>query len=58
LLIPDRFDRAIKIPNTYSTELDMIFKIHTKNKSLEDDFNLKTLAEVAKGFNGAETEYV
>ena len=33
-------------------------KIHTKNKPLSNDVNLKKLVEMAKGFSGAEIEEV
>jgi transitional endoplasmic reticulum ATPase len=58
LLRPGRFDRVIEVPNPDVTGVEMIFKIHTKDKPLADDVNLKTLAELAKGFSGAEIEEV
>jgi len=36
----------------------MIFKIHTKQKPLANDVDLKKLVEMAKGFSGAEIEEV
>ena len=58
LLRPGRFDRVIEVPNPDVTGVEMILKIHTKDKPLADDVNLKTLAEMAKGFSGAEIEEV
>jgi transitional endoplasmic reticulum ATPase len=58
LLRPGRFDRIIEVPNPDSYGIEMIFKIHTKKKPLEDNVDLKKLAEAAKGFSGAEIEEV
>ena len=58
LLRPGRFDRVIEVPNPDVVGIEMIFKIHTKDKPIADDVNLKTLAERAKGFSGAEIEEV
>jgi transitional endoplasmic reticulum ATPase len=58
LLRPGRFDRVIEVPNPDVAGIEMILKIHTKDKPLADDVNLKTLAEMAKGFSGAEIEEV
>jgi len=58
LLRPGRFDRVIEVPNPDVTGIEMILKIHTKDKPLAEDVNLKTLAEAAKGFSGAEIEEV
>lgn len=58
LLRPGRFDRVIEVPNPDAHGIEMIFKIHTKNKPLSDDVDLKKLVETAKGFSGAEIEEV
>ncbi|HUU49120.1 MAG TPA: AAA family ATPase, partial [Nitrosopumilaceae archaeon] len=58
LLRPGRFDRIIEVPNPDAHGIEMIFKIHTKEKPLEDNVDLKKLAEMAKGFSGAEIEEV
>lgn len=58
LLRPGRFDRVIEVPNPDAHGIEMIFKIHTKNKPLSDDVNLKKLVETTKGFSGAEIEEV
>ncbi|MCH9657966.1 CDC48 family AAA ATPase [archaeon] len=58
LLRPGRFDRVIEVPNPDSAGIEMILKIHTKDKPLAENVNLKTLAESAKGFSGAEIEEV
>jgi transitional endoplasmic reticulum ATPase len=58
LLRPGRFDRVIEVPNPDVSGIEMIFKIHTKDKPLAEGVNLKTLSELAKGFSGAEIEEV
>jgi len=58
LLRPGRFDRVIEVPNSDVVGIEMIFKIHTKDKPLAEGVNLKTLSELAKGFSGAEIEEV
>ena len=58
LLRPGRFDRVIEVPNPDVVGIEMIFKIHTKDKPLAGGVNLKTLSEMAKGFSGAEIEEV
>jgi len=58
LLRPGRFDRVIEVSNPDVAGIEMIFKIHTKDKPLADEVNLKTLSESAKGFSGAEIEEV
>ena len=58
LLRPGRFDRVIEVPNPDVVGIEMIFKIHTKDKPMADDMDLKKMAELAKGFSGAEIEEV
>ncbi len=58
LLRPGRFDRVIEVPNPDVIGIEMIFKIHTKDKPMADDIDLKKMAELAKGFSGAEIEEV
>ena len=58
LLRPGRFDRVIEVPNPNIKGIEMIFKIHTKDKPLSEDVNLKTISELSKGFSGAEIEEV
>ena len=56
LLRPGRFDRIIEVPNPDAVGIEMIFKIHTKDRPLAKDVDLKKLAEESKGFSGAEIE--
>ena len=58
LLRPGRFDRIIEVPNPDAVGIEMIFKIHTKDRPLAKDVDLKKLAEESKGFSGAEIEDV
>jgi transitional endoplasmic reticulum ATPase len=58
LLRPGRFDRIIEVPNPNAAGIEMIFKIHTKDKPLADDIDLKKISEMATGFSGAEIEDV
>ncbi|HJJ22910.1 MAG TPA: CDC48 family AAA ATPase [Nitrosopumilus sp.] len=58
LLRPGRFDRIIEVPNPDAAGIEMIFKIHTKDKPLAEDIDLKKISEMANGFNGAEIEEV
>jgi transitional endoplasmic reticulum ATPase len=58
LLRPGRFDRIIEVPNPDAAGIEMIFKIHTKDKPLAEDIDLKKISEMANGFSGAEIEDV
>lgn len=58
LLRPGRFDRVIEVPNPDSAGIEMIFQIHTKDKPLAEDVDLKKISELANGFSGAEVEEV
>ena len=58
LLRPGRFDRIIEVPNPDAAGIEMIFKIHTKDKPLTENIDLKKISEMANGFNGAEIEEV
>ena len=56
LLRPGRFDRQIyvNVPDVRGREA--IFKIHSRNKHLENDIDFKTLARLTSGFTGADIE--
>jgi transitional endoplasmic reticulum ATPase len=54
LLRPGRFDRVIKVPNPDEDGRVHILKIHTKKKPLADDVDFVKLAELSRGFSGAE----
>jgi cell division protease FtsH len=54
LLRPGRFDRRVVMDLPDINERDAILKIHTKNKPLDKDANLKTLAQRTPMFSGAD----
>ena len=54
LLRPGRFDRQITIPAPDLNGRLEILKLHSKDKKLADDVNLKDIAGDTSGFTGAE----
>ena len=54
LLRPGRFDRQITIAVPDAKGREEILKIHSANKPLGDDINLKDIATDTAGFTGAE----
>ncbi len=58
LLRPGRFDRTITIPLPDLRGREEILKIHSKNKKLAEDVNLKSIAGDTAGFTGAELENI
>lgn len=54
LLRPGRFDRHIEIPNPDVKCREEILKVHTKNKLLDSNVDLKKIAQATTGFSGAE----
>jgi cell division protease FtsH len=54
LLRPGRFDRRVILDLPDIQERDAILKIHIKEKPLEQNVNLRTLAERTPGFSGAD----
>ena len=54
LLRPGRFDRQITIAVPEAKGREEILKIHSANKPLGDDINLKDIATDTAGFTGAE----
>lgn len=56
LLRPGRFDRQITVGYPDIKGREEILKVHTKNKPLAPDVNLKTIAKTTAGFTGAELE--
>jgi transitional endoplasmic reticulum ATPase len=55
-LRPGRFDRLIYVPEPDEKARLEIFQIYTKNMPLAKDVNLHHLAEVTKGYSGADIE--
>ena len=54
LLRPGRFDRVIEIPMPNKDAITSILKIHTQGMSLDEEVNLKQIAELADGASGAD----
>ena len=56
LLRPGRFDRQIVVGYPDIKGREKILKVHTRNKPLAPDVNLKTIAKTTVGFTGADLE--
>ncbi len=54
LLRPGRFDRRIILDEPSMKDREAILKIHTENKPLANDINIKVVAERTPGFSGAD----
>jgi cell division protease FtsH len=54
LLRPGRFDRRVTMDLPDINEREAILMIHVKNKPLDADIRLRTLAERTPGFSGAD----
>ncbi len=58
LLRPGRFDRQIVVPAPDVVAREKILEVHSKNKKLADDVDLKIIAKNTSGFSGADLENV
>ena len=56
LLRPGRFDRQVYVGRPDSRGREDILAVHTKNKPLAEDVDLKVLAQATSGFTGADLE--
>ncbi len=56
ILRPGRFDRKIVIGTPDICGREEILTVHSKNKPLADDVNLKDIARTTAGFTGADLE--
>ncbi|EGT3615899.1 ATP-dependent metallopeptidase FtsH/Yme1/Tma family protein [Clostridium perfringens] len=56
LLRPGRFDRRILVGAPDVGGREAILKVHTRNKNLAEDIDLKVLAKITPGFSGADLE--
>lgn len=56
LLRPGRFDRQIVVSYPDIKGREEVLKVHTRNKPLASDVNLKTIAQTTVGFTGADLE--
>ena len=54
LLRPGRFDRQIHVGRPDVKGREDILKVHAKNKRLDGDVDLKTIARVTPGYTGAD----
>jgi cell division protease FtsH len=54
LLRPGRFDRRVVIDPPDINDREAILSIHAKNKPVEDDVNIRRIAERTPGFSGAD----
>jgi cell division protease FtsH len=54
LLRPGRFDRQVVLDLPDIKDREEILKVHSKNKPLAKDVNLRTIAERTPGFSGAD----
>jgi len=58
LLRSGRFDLMLELPKPDQKAREEIFKIHTKNKPLAKDVDLKRLAMETEGKTGADIEFI
>ncbi|HHV24789.1 MAG: CDC48 family AAA ATPase [Methanosarcina sp.] len=58
ILRPGRFDRLVFIGSPDRKGRLKIFRIHTKDTPLAEDVDLETLADITKGYVGADIESV
>ncbi len=56
LLRPGRFDRQVYVGRPDSRGREEILAVHTRNKPLAEDVDLKVLAQATSGFTGADLE--
>lgn len=56
LLRAGRFDRHIEVDYSDLEGREMILKVHSKNKPLDKNVDLKRLAKITSGFSGADLE--
>ncbi|MFT5958734.1 MAG: transitional endoplasmic reticulum ATPase, partial [Polaribacter sp.] len=58
LLRSGRFDLLFELPAPDEKTREKIFKIHTRNKHLQKNVNLKSLAKMTEGMVGADIEFI
>ncbi len=58
LLRSGRFDILLELPVPDEKTREEIFRIHTKNKPLAEDINLKELAKETEGRAGSDIEFI
>jgi transitional endoplasmic reticulum ATPase len=58
LLRPGRFDKIVYVPKPDIRTRQKILEIHTKDKPLSQDVDLRRIAELTEGFSGADVSAV
>lgn len=56
IMRPGRFDRKVHVGRPDVRGREEILKVHTRNKPLGDDVDLKQIAQTTAGFTGADLE--
>ena len=56
LLRPGRFDRQVNVDLPTKEDREKILRIHTRNKPMDDDIDLSSIAKGTPGFSGADLE--
>lgn len=56
LLRPGRFDRQVMVGRPDVKGREEILKVHSRGKPLQDDVDLKVIAQTTSGFTGADLE--
>jgi len=56
IIRPGRLDRLIEVPLPNEKGLEEIFKIHTRNMTLDSNIKKESLIKKMKGFSGAEVK--
>ncbi|MFE7064915.1 ATP-dependent zinc metalloprotease FtsH [Sutcliffiella sp. NPDC057660] len=56
LLRPGRFDRQITVDRPDLKGREAVLQVHARNKPLDDNINMKTIAMRTPGFSGADLE--
>ena len=54
LLRPGRFDRIIRVPVPDKDSRIKILEFYLKNKNIDEDFDISSIAELTDGFSGAQ----
>ncbi|MEW6087327.1 MAG: CDC48 family AAA ATPase [bacterium] len=58
ILRSGRFDLLLNLPLPSEKDREMIFKIHTRNKPLADDMDLRAMVKQTKDKTGADIEFI
>jgi transitional endoplasmic reticulum ATPase len=58
LLRPGRFDKIVFVPKPDTKTRQIILEIYTKGKPMNQDVDLKKIAEITEGFSGADISAV